>query len=89
MSEVNEKESLIGGLRSLRTESVGSAGRRLASKVSKSYMGLSSSKFFMQCYEVRSKLVHGVVPRIKIEDIGDLIGELEQFVSDLICLPNE
>ncbi len=61
-SEINGKESLTGRLQSLKTESVGSAGRRLASRLSNIYLGMSSSKFFTQCYEVRSKLVHGAVP---------------------------
>jgi len=87
-SNIDRKASLIDCLRNLKTESVGSAGRRLASRLSNIYMGKSPSKFFTNCYEIRSRLVHGAVPRVSIEDIGNLISDLEQFVCDLICLPD-
>ncbi len=88
LSWVIAKESLIGSLRNLKTESIVSAGRRLASKITKNYMGMIPFKFFDRCYEVRNKSVHGAEPRPMIQEVGGLIGDLEQLVSDLICLPS-
>ncbi len=85
-SFLNSKQSLISTLNHLKQESIGSAGRKLSSKLSGNYYEMTPNKFFMLCYEIRSKLVHGHVPRPDIIEMGNCIAELERFVSDLILL---
>jgi hypothetical protein len=82
-----EKKSLVSSLEWLLLESIGSAGRRLANTLTKGYAELPASRFFMKCYEVRSALVHGDVPRLDHGEVGTLAANLEVFVGDLISTP--
>jgi hypothetical protein len=81
----NEKNSLIGSLQSLNKESIGQAGRKLAMCLgNRTYSGQKPNVFFTSCYEIRSKLVHGSVPRPTRDDIASICVRLESFVGDLI-----
>lgn len=86
LSSIAEKESIINGLNQLKKESVGMAGRRLASQLSDNYMEKNPRAFYNFCYNLRSKLVHGAVPRPGFDDISKVNASLEQFVADLICI---
>lgn len=80
-----EKESLIGSLQWLYKESIRKAGRRLADQLaSQKYMDLEPKKFFDHCYDLRSKLIHGYVPRPTRDEVNRVVGELEKFVGDLL-----
>ena len=81
-----EKESMIGALRWLRTESINQAGRRLAliRLGTRIYDNKPATDFFSYCYKVRSDLVHGNLPVPTFEQVGNLAGTLEVFVSDLL-----
>ncbi|SNS05569.1 hypothetical protein SAMN04488107_1087 [Geodermatophilus saharensis] len=62
--------SLVGGLRALRQESVGQAGRRLSTALAdRLYLGMPALKFFSYCYGLRSTLVHGAHPRPSRDEV--------------------
>ena len=79
--------SLLGGLEEMKQrESVRQAGKRLIAKLSDhQYSGVAPMKFFDECYVVRSRLVHGLVPVPTKEEIGQLNGPLADLVCDLIA----
>lgn len=80
--------SLLGALRQLRTESIGQAGRRLVATLdNRRYGGKSAQQIFRQSYGVRSRLVHGAIPRPAREDVGLLTAHLEHLVRHLIAGP--
>lgn len=82
---LDEKASLIGSLQSLNKESIGQAGRKLVKCLgNRKYGGQEPHAFFTTCYETRSKLVHGHIPRPTRDDIASICGSLESFVGDLI-----
>ena len=83
-----ERESLIGGLRWLRIQSVRQAGRQLAETLQgRQYKGMQPGDFFVVCYDIRSKLVHGVYPRPSRGEVGSAAANLELFVADLLAGP--
>jgi hypothetical protein len=78
----SEVRSLVGSLEWLRNESVGQAGRRLSRALgARRYADESPARFFTQCYETRSRLVHGGFPRASVES---RVASLEIFVSHLL-----
>jgi hypothetical protein len=81
-----EKASLLGSLRWLRSESINQTGRKLAiARLGKRrYMEQSAPAFFSQCYSLRSRLVHGVHPFPTQAEVGNVVAQLEVFVSDLL-----
>ncbi|HEV2808798.1 MAG TPA: hypothetical protein VGV93_00165 [Acidimicrobiales bacterium] len=80
-----EISSLVGSLERLRSESISQAGQRLvAALAGRSYMDESPGTFFKRCYEVRSRLVHGSVPRPSWDDVNLRAPNLELLVGDLI-----
>lgn len=84
LSEV-EIASLKGALERLHAESIGAAGRRLASSLEpRTYMGQSPQAFFTTCYELRSRLVHGSVPRPPREEVDMTAAHLETFAGDIL-----
>lgn len=87
--EQSEKNSLIGGLKCLSEESISSAGRRLVHSIlgNRIYSGRSSKIFFTNCYELRSKLVHGAIPYPSRSEISEICAALELMVSDLLTTP--
>jgi hypothetical protein len=89
-AEMNEENraSLLGSLNLLRKESISAAGRRLASRLEpRAYMDRSPVEFFTYCYQLRGSLVHGDVPRPAVGKVAVAAGFLEQFVGDLLTLP--
>jgi len=83
----DEVNSIKGSLSYLKTESIGQAGRRLASQLGdRRYMELAPPKFFTRCYEIRSRLAHGAFPRPSWEEVNSMAAPLELFVRDLLSL---
>lgn len=84
-----EKDSMIGTLSWLRNESINQAGKRLTSNRlgSRLYGDKSAPEFFSYCYQLRSNLVHGNLPIPTFEEVGNVTGILELFVSDLLTIP--
>ena len=69
-------------------ESVGQAGRWLAHTLGKrEYMGKTAPAFFSACYELRSRLVHGHMPRPSRDDVDVTAANLELFVGHLLSGP--
>lgn len=82
---MRDKNSLIGSLQDLSKESIGQAGQKLANRLgNREYAGQKPSQFFRRCYKLRSKLVHGHVPRPTRDKIDDICASLELFVGDLL-----
>lgn len=80
-----EVNSLVGSLNWLRNESIQSAGRRLAAKLGdKTYMDQSPTVFFITCYELRGRLVHGSSPRPRRQQVDPIAANLERFVGELL-----
>ena len=85
----SEKCSLFSSLKWFTCESISRSGRAIAKTLEpRKYMNLKATKFFNYCYDLRSKLVHGEIPRPDQLEIRNAISPLENFVADLICFPN-
>jgi hypothetical protein len=84
-----EKDSMIGTLRWLHRESINQAGKRLVSSRlgNRMYSEKSATDFFSHCYQLRSNLVHGNLPYPTFDEVGNVAGNLEVFVSDLLTSP--
>ena len=81
-----EQTSLRGTLKWLRQESIRSAARGLATRFlgNKLYDGRPAPKFFLDCYDLRSDLVHRGDIRNAREKAHMAASNLELFVSDLL-----
>lgn len=84
-----ERLSLEGSLRFLKRQSIRQAGKRVVVERlgDREYKGKPASKFFSDCYDLRSRLVHGLDPIPTWEEINQTNGDLERFVSDLLTVP--
>ncbi len=84
-----ERKSLLGCLQRLRSESAGQAGRRVVKQrlENREYHHKSGEAFFSECYDLRSRLVHGEIPRPGWAQINSVVGDLERMVSDLLTVP--
>jgi hypothetical protein len=79
------KQSLRSSLAWLHQESIGQAGRRVASTLlpGATYRGVDPGKYFRQCYDLRSTIVHsGRVP--SDVDLLEVVNQLHGFVGDLL-----
>lgn len=83
----SERASLLGTLDWMRNQSIRQAGRELARSrlAGREYSKRSPSTFFTECYDVRSRLVHGSVSLPTPKETGSLTAPLELFVSDLLA----
>lgn len=79
----DEIQSLISSLGYLRMKSISESGRNLVNFYlgEKSYYGKRASKFFTDCYNIRSKLVHYGKWDNEYESISN---ELGNMVNDLL-----
>jgi hypothetical protein len=84
-----ERDSIIGALAWLRKESIKQAGKRLVVNRlgDRPYGNRPAPKFFSDCYDLRSQLVHGSLPISDTESIRQVVSILEEFVADLITVP--
>jgi hypothetical protein len=81
----SERNSLSSSLSWLLDESIGQAGRKLARGLEpRTYADLKPSLFFTKCYEIRSALVHGRVPRPDRAEVDLMAAQLEMFVGHLL-----
>jgi len=81
-----EIDSLTQSFMQLRLESVGRAGRRLMkeSLAGRSYREKSPQDFFQDCYQLRSRLVHGAEDRPSSAGVENYTVELEVLLTDLL-----
>ncbi len=83
-----EKQSITQSLSWLLRQSIGQAGRDLAANLGdRRYLDKSATRFFTDCYSVRSALAHGHLDRPHPTDVGRYAAHLEGFVSDLLARP--
>jgi hypothetical protein len=84
----DEIRSLTSSLQFLRRESITGAGRRVAQKLGDRTYGdpikEPPAKFFTGCYNLRSSLVHGSLPRATFSEVNGRVAGLELMVSDLL-----
>jgi len=84
----SERCSLLSSLKWLTNESISRSGRSLAKTLEpRKYLNQKATNFFNYTYDLRSKLVHGNIPRPDQLEIRNAISPLENFVADLICYP--
>ena len=82
----DEIRSMIGSLRWLLRDSISRAGRGLArSLADRRYMDQPPERFFSDCYDMRSQLVHGAFPRPSRAEVDIRAAALETFTGHLIC----
>lgn len=83
-----EKDSLVGSLQWLLSESISQSGRKLSSRLgSQKYHNMSAKDFFTYCYNLRSKLAHGHFPRPSRDDVDLAAADLEAFLGDILSGP--
>lgn len=81
----DDKQSLLGAMQWLRLESIGRSGKNYVARLEpKTYDGRAPKAFFNRCYEMRSQLVHGALPRPARELVDPLASNLEVMVNDLL-----
>jgi hypothetical protein len=85
----HERSSLLSSLDRLRSESIGQSGKRLARErlASRTYDNREPGRFFRDCYDLRSHLVHGIEPIPTRADVAAAAAQLEHFVGDLLAGP--
>lgn len=84
-----EKESLLGTLKWMRFHSIRSCGRKFVRErlAEREYQGLSAERLFMDCYDLRNRLVHGAQPFPTLEEVRGLVGALDTMVCNLLAGP--
>ena len=82
----SEIQSLEGSLNWLKQESISKAGRDLVARVlgTKEYGGKVAKRFFTDCYDVRSDLVHNSKSSDANINLRTLTSELDRLVADLL-----
>lgn len=86
-----ERKSIRGSLGFLKEESFRQAGKRMVAERlgDREYEGKAAAKYFLDCYDFRSQLVHGKDPIPTWAEVNQMNGTLERFVSDLLTVPWE
>jgi hypothetical protein len=81
-----ERDSLIGSLRWLRQESIRASGAKLvrAALGGRTYGEEIPERLWHRAYDLRSKLVHGSVPRPSRDEVGRCAAGFEVMVADLL-----
>lgn len=83
-----ERDSLVGSLQWLLNESISQSGRKLAARVgSQKYLNMTAREFFTYCYNLRSKLAHGHMPRPSRDEVDIAALNLEAFLGDILSGP--
>jgi hypothetical protein len=82
-----DADSMVGALHWLKQESIRQAGKRLVAERlgDLMYASMNATKYFSECYDLRSSLVHGGTHDRK--KFNRLASHLPHFVSDLLTVP--
>ena len=82
-----ERQSILGSLQWLMDQSISQAGRSLVASLGvRKYGQKTPARFFTDCYGLRSRLVHGSVPRPTFTEVNGVVGELELLARDLLVV---
>jgi hypothetical protein len=86
MLSESDRQSLIGSLNWLRSESISHAGRRLVMEKlgNREYMEMRADRFFTHCYDLRSRLVHAATPLPTRDEVAKTVATLENFVAHML-----
>lgn len=73
---------------SLKKKSLKSAGKEFVIDVlrAKNYMELTAPEFFLHCYKLRNKIVHGDPPLPSRDEVSSTVVYLQKIVSDLVSI---
>jgi len=84
-----EKDSLLGTMKWMKSYSIHRAGRDLVKNRlgDREYGGQPAERFFQSCYKLRNRLVHGNLPFPNRKEVSSLAGGLLQMVGHLIAGP--
>jgi hypothetical protein len=75
----------VSSLGWLLKESISKTARTLAKKLGdRCYKEMNPAASINECYDIRSRLMHGHDPLPTWEEISNWTGPLEQFVTDLL-----
>jgi hypothetical protein len=87
--ESKDRNSLVGSLRWMLRESITATGAKLVrtNLGHRTYGEYSAEKLWKKAYDLRSKLVHGSVPRPSRDEVGRCAASLEVMVSHLLSGP--
>jgi hypothetical protein len=82
----NEKDSIVGSLRWLRSHSIRTSGRefvrvRLGER---KYGELTAEELFLESYALRNRLLHGQLPYADWREVSNIVAPLERMVSHLL-----
>ncbi len=81
----SEAETLANGVRQLKNESIRSAGRHLASRLTtREYLGRSAPDFWAYAYALRSTASHGGATPENVMKLREASPEVQWFLRDLI-----
>lgn len=80
----SDKDSMIGALSWLKSESISQTGKRIASDLlsGNTYFDLEPVLFFKRIYELRNGLIHR--GSVNTAELHSIISEFERFVSDIL-----
>ncbi len=81
-----EKQSLVGTLNWLKAHSIRSSGKAFirGELGTKEYNGVVAERFFVNCYDLRNRLLHGQKPHVDWREVSNIVGYLEIMVSNLL-----
>lgn len=84
-----EKRSLVGTLEWLRFDSIRGSGRQFVRERlgGREYGKRPAEKFFLDCYDMRNRLLHGNLPFPTRDEVDGLAAPLEKMVGHLIAGP--
>ena len=81
-----ERDSILNAMHFMKQKSIRRNGRELVTKTlpGREYGGIPPEAYFLECYDMRNRLLHGAQPYPTREEVGKLVGGLTQMVGDLI-----
>ena len=84
-----ERTSLVGSLRWLRSYSIRSSGRKLVRDRlgDREYGNRPAERLFLDCYDLRNRLLHGKLPFPTRQEVSSLAAPLGMMVGHLIAEP--
>lgn len=82
----SEAQSLVGTLSWLKAHSIRSSGKAFIrdNLGGNEYGGVVAEKFFIDCYNLRNRLLHGQSPHVDWLEVSNIVGPLEVMVSNLL-----